>query len=51
MKMKLGKQEMQMLAYLQMRKRQVVKTGELIEPLQLSREMIPAILPSLWERI
>ena len=27
-----------MLAYLQMRKRQVVKTGELIEPLQLSRE-------------
>jgi predicted transcriptional regulator of viral defense system len=38
MKMKLGKQEMQMLAYLQMRKRQMVKTGELIDPLQLSRE-------------
>jgi predicted transcriptional regulator of viral defense system len=38
MKMKLGKQEMQMLAYLQMRRRQTVKTGELIEPLQLSRE-------------
>jgi predicted transcriptional regulator of viral defense system len=38
MKMKLGKQEMQMLAYLQMRKRQTVKTGELIDPLQLSRE-------------
>ena len=27
-----------MLAYLQMRKRQTVKTGELTEPLQLSRE-------------
>lgn len=38
MKMKLGKQEMQMLAYLQMRKRQTVKTGELTDPLQLSRE-------------
>ena len=37
MKVKLGKQEMQMLAYLQMRKRQTVKTGELTEPLQLSR--------------
>lgn len=29
---------MQMLAYLQMRKRQTVKTGELTDPLQLSRE-------------
>jgi predicted transcriptional regulator of viral defense system len=38
MKTMLGKQEMQMLAYLQMRKSQTVKTGELIEPLQLSRE-------------
>jgi predicted transcriptional regulator of viral defense system len=38
MKMKLGKQEMQMMAYLQMRKRQTVKTGELVGPLQLSRE-------------
>lgn len=38
MKTKLGKQEMQMLAYLQMRKRQTVKTGDLIGPLQLSRE-------------
>ncbi|OHE17582.1 MAG: hypothetical protein A2X96_00475 [Syntrophobacterales bacterium GWC2_56_13] len=38
MKMKLGKQEMQMLAYLQMRRRQTVKTGELTDPLQLSRE-------------
>jgi predicted transcriptional regulator of viral defense system len=38
MKMKLGKQEMQMLAYLQMRKRQTVKTGDLTDPLQLSRE-------------
>jgi predicted transcriptional regulator of viral defense system len=38
MKVKLGKQEMQMLAYLQMRKRQTVKTGELTDPLQLSRE-------------
>lgn len=37
MKMKLGKQEMQMLAYLQMRKRQTVKTGELTDPLQLTR--------------
>ncbi len=38
MKTKLGKQEMQMLAYLQMRKRQTAKTGELTDPLQLSRE-------------
>jgi len=37
MKMKLGRQEMQMLAYLQMRKRQTVKTGELTDSLQLSR--------------
>jgi len=29
---------MQMLAYLQMRRRQTVKTGELTDPLQLSRE-------------
>ncbi|MDD5170667.1 MAG: hypothetical protein PHN75_17765 [Syntrophales bacterium] len=36
MKMKLGKQEMQMLAYLQMYKRQTVKTGELTGPLKLS---------------
>ena len=32
MKVKLGKQEMQMLAYLQMRKCQTVKTGELTDP-------------------
>jgi predicted transcriptional regulator of viral defense system len=38
MKTMLGKQEMQMLAYLQMRKSQTVKTGELTEPLQLSGE-------------
>lgn len=38
MKVKLGRQEMQMLAYLQMRKRQTVKTGELIGPLELTRE-------------
>jgi predicted transcriptional regulator of viral defense system len=38
MKMKLGKQEMQMVAYLQMCKRQTVKTGELTDPLHLSRE-------------
>jgi predicted transcriptional regulator of viral defense system len=38
MKNTLGKQETQLLAYLQMRKRQTVKTGELIEPLQLSPE-------------
>jgi predicted transcriptional regulator of viral defense system len=37
-KMKLGRQEMQMLAYLQMRKRRIVKTGELTGPLQLSRD-------------
>ena len=36
MKMKLGKQEMQLLAYLQMRKRRTVMTGELTGPLQLS---------------
>jgi predicted transcriptional regulator of viral defense system len=34
--MKLGKQEMQFLAYLQMRKRRMVKTGDLTDPLQLS---------------
>jgi predicted transcriptional regulator of viral defense system len=38
MKTKLGKQEMQMLAYLQMRERQTVRTGELTGPLQLSGE-------------
>jgi hypothetical protein len=38
MKTKLGKQEMQMLAYLQMRQRRTVKTGELTGPLQLSRD-------------
>jgi predicted transcriptional regulator of viral defense system len=38
MKVKLGRQEMQMVAYLQMRKRQTVKTGELTDPLQLSRD-------------
>ncbi len=38
MKTKLGKQETQMLAYLQMRKRQTVKTGELTSPLRLSRD-------------
>jgi len=38
MKTKLGKQEMQLLAYLQMRKRRTVKTRELLDPLQLSRD-------------
>ncbi|MFA6411829.1 MAG: hypothetical protein WCW53_03965 [Syntrophales bacterium] len=38
MKTTLGKQEMQLLAYLQMRKRQTVRSGELTEPLQLSRD-------------
>jgi len=38
MKTKLGRQETQMLAYLQMRKRQTVRTGELTGPLQLPRE-------------
>jgi predicted transcriptional regulator of viral defense system len=38
MKTKLGKQEMQMLAYLQMRRRRTVKTGELTGPLQISRD-------------
>jgi predicted transcriptional regulator of viral defense system len=37
MKNTLGKQESQLLAYLQMRKRQTVKTGELTEFLKLSR--------------
>ncbi len=36
--MKLGKQETQLLAYLQLRKRQTVKTGELTGPLQLSSD-------------
>lgn len=38
MKTKLGKQEMQLLAYIQMRKRRTVKIGELLDPLQLSRD-------------
>ncbi len=38
MKTKLGRQETQMLAYLQMRKRQTVRTGELTGPLQLTRD-------------
>lgn len=38
MKVMLGRQEMQMLAYLQMRKRQTVKTGDLTDPLHLSRD-------------
>jgi predicted transcriptional regulator of viral defense system len=38
MKTKLGRQETQMLAYLQMRKRRTVQTGELTGPLQLTRD-------------
>jgi predicted transcriptional regulator of viral defense system len=38
MKTKLGRQETQMLAYLQMRKRHTVRTGELTGPLQLTRD-------------
>jgi predicted transcriptional regulator of viral defense system len=38
MKMMLGKQEMQMLAYLQMRRRRTVRTGDLTGPLQLSSD-------------
>jgi predicted transcriptional regulator of viral defense system len=37
MKRRLGQQEAQMLAYLQMRKRQTVRAGELIRPLRLTR--------------
>lgn len=36
MKTRLGKQETQFLAYLQMRKRRIVRTGELTGPLRLS---------------
>jgi predicted transcriptional regulator of viral defense system len=38
MKTKLGRQETQMLAYLQMRKQRTVRTGELTAPLQLTRD-------------
>jgi predicted transcriptional regulator of viral defense system len=38
MKVQLGKQEMQLLAYLQIKKQRTVRTGELIGPLQLSRD-------------
>jgi predicted transcriptional regulator of viral defense system len=38
MKTNLGRQEMQMLAYLQMRRLRTVKTGELTGPLQLTRD-------------
>ncbi|MCJ7526482.1 MAG: hypothetical protein MUP71_14855 [Candidatus Aminicenantes bacterium] len=61
MKTTLGKQEAQLLAYLQMRKRQTVKTGELTGPLQLSRDqerelfrrmsrggLIARVLPGLY---
>jgi predicted transcriptional regulator of viral defense system len=37
MKRRLGRQEAQMLAYLQMRNKRTVRTGELIGPLRLSR--------------
>jgi predicted transcriptional regulator of viral defense system len=37
MKRTLGRQETQMLAYLQMRKQRTVRTGELTDPLRLSR--------------
>jgi len=61
MKTTLGKQETQFLAYLQMRKQQTVKTGELTGPLQLSRDqerelfrrmarggLIARVLPGLY---
>ncbi|HNU73191.1 MAG TPA: hypothetical protein PKL48_15950 [Thermodesulfobacteriota bacterium] len=38
MKTELGEQEMQMLAYLQLRNQQTARTGELIGPLHLSRD-------------
>ena len=38
MKTTLGKQETQLLAYLQMHKQQTVKMGELTGPLQLTKE-------------
>jgi predicted transcriptional regulator of viral defense system len=38
MKMKLGRQETQLLAYLQLRKLRMVRTGDLTGPLQLSRD-------------
>jgi predicted transcriptional regulator of viral defense system len=37
MKKRLGQQETQMLAYLQMRKQRLVRTGDLVGPLRLSR--------------
>lgn len=37
MKTRLGRQETQMLAYLQMRKQRIVRTGELTGPLELTR--------------
>ena len=38
MKTRLGRQETQLLAYLQLRKRRTVRTGELTGPLRLSRD-------------
>jgi predicted transcriptional regulator of viral defense system len=38
MKTKLGQQELQLLAYLQLRKLRTVRTGELIGPLQINRD-------------
>ena len=38
MKKKLGQQEMQLLAYLQLRKQRTVRTGDLTGPLQISRD-------------
>ncbi|BFU88966.1 MAG: hypothetical protein NTAFB01_01530 [Nitrospira sp.] len=38
MKTRLGRQETQLLAYLQLRKRRTVRTGELTDPLRLSRD-------------
>ncbi len=38
MKTRLGRQETQLLAYLQMRKLRTVRTGDLTGPLRLSRD-------------
>jgi len=38
MKMKLGQQETQLLAYLQLRKSRTVRTGDLTNPLQITRD-------------
>ena len=47
MKTRLGKQKTQFLAYLQMRKKRIVKTGKLTGPLPLTPDQGGELFPGL----